>query len=295
MFERSRRRAARQQAAALADLAAQLAADKKFRKRLLKASGHGVRAKRRVWRQLGLLALAGRIAADSELRGELAEMFDDLQAALQRAERKRRRRLRKTLLIVGGAGAAAATALQARDTFGRRLDLSRIAPLGGPRTIQESIEIDTPVSTAYNQWTQFEEFPRFMEGVEEVRQLDDTLLHWGASIGGKRVEWDAKILEQHPDRQISWVSQDGRNTRGTVSFEVLGESRSLISLSMSYKTRGLRESVGSAAAVDRRRVRGDLKRFKELVESRGSESGGWRGDVSAGSASSGTSSGEQNT
>ena len=148
--------------------------------------------------------------------------------------------------------------------------------------VEESIEVNVPVSTAYNQWTQFEEFPKFMEGVESVRQLDDTRLHWTASIAGKRAEWDAKILEQEPDRQISWVSEDGKATRGTVVFDEVAPSRTRIELSMSYRAEGVRESIGSAAGLDARRVRGDLQRFKELIEGRGTESGAWRGKIAAG-------------
>src|ERR687897_547759 len=148
--------------------------------------------------------------------------------------------------------------------------------------VKESIDVDVPVSTAYNQWTQFEDFPRFMEGVESVRQLDDTRLHWTASIAGKRAEWDAKILEQEPDRQISWVSEDGKATRGTVVFEEIAPSRTRIELSMSYRAEGVRESIGSAAGLDSRRVRGDLHRFKELIEGRGTETGAWREKNAAG-------------
>jgi uncharacterized membrane protein len=121
-----------------------------------------------------------------------------------------------------------------------------------------------------------------MDGVDDVKQLDDTRLHWVATIGGRTAEWDAKILEQHPDRQISWVSEDGKKTRGTVSFEPLADNRALIRLSMSYKAEGPVETLGSAAGLDRQRVRGDLQRFKELIESRGAESGAWRGEVEAG-------------
>ena len=119
-------------------------------------------------------------------------------------------------------------------------------------------------------------------GVEHVQQLDDTRLHWVADVAGKKAEWDAKILEQHPDRQISWISEDGKKTRGTVSFEPRGDSQTLIRLSMSYQAEGMAEAVGSAAGLDALRVRGDLERFKELVENRGAETGAWRGEVSAG-------------
>jgi len=123
-----------------------------------------------------------------------------------------------------------------------------------------------------------------MEGVEEVQQLDDARLHWVASIGGKRAEWYAKIIEQHPDKQVTWAGENGKTTRGTVSFEPLGADRTLVRLSMSYRPEGLRERVGSAAGLDARRVRGDLQRFKEMIESRGAETGAWRGDISSGTS-----------
>jgi uncharacterized membrane protein len=121
-----------------------------------------------------------------------------------------------------------------------------------------------------------------MEGVDHVQQLGDTRLHWAATVAGKKAEWNAKILEQHPDRQISWISEDGKKTRGTVTFEPRGDSKTLVRLSMSYQAEGPAEVLGSAAGLDSRRVHGDLERFKELIESRGAESGAWRGEVSAG-------------
>ena len=278
MFGRSRTEKAKDSAAAAGDFAGLLARDKKFRKQVLAAAGHGVRARQRAAKRLGLLAVASRIAADDELRDEVREMGRHLQAARARIEKKRSHRVRNTLLLlVGAGGAAAAAALpQAR----RRAQ--QLAGSTSPRTVAADLEVDVPVSTAYNQWTQFEEFPRFMDGVEEVRQLDDTRLHWVASVAGKRAEWDAKILEQHPDRQISWISEDGKKTRGTVSFEPVGETRTRITLSMAYQAEGVREVIGSAAGLDARRVRGDLQRFKDLIEDRGAESGAWRGEVSAG-------------
>jgi len=149
-------------------------------------------------------------------------------------------------------------------------------------TIDEEIEVGVPVSTAYNQWTQFEDFPLFMEGIDHVQQLDPTRLHWAATVAGKQAEWDAKILEQHPDRQISWISEDGKKTRGTVTFADHGPDRTVIALSMSYQAEGPAEAAGSAAGLDKRRIHGDLERFKELIESRGTETGAWRDEISAG-------------
>jgi uncharacterized membrane protein len=141
------------------------------------------------------------------------------------------------------------------------------------RTITDMVEVDVPVSTAYNEWTQFERFPDFMEGIDEVRQLDDTLLHWGASIGKRHAEWKAKILEQEPDRRITWQSVDGKETRGTVLFESAGPTKSIVRVAMSYKPEGPIETVGSAAGLDARRIREDLRRFKEQIESQRAESG----------------------
>jgi uncharacterized membrane protein len=291
MFDRGKTTVLKERAAA--DLAAQLAGDKKFRKHVLAAADHAIRANRRVWRQVGLLALVGRLAADQQLRTDVAQMARDLQAAWEQAKHHRRHRLRTTLLVLAGAGAAGGAAAAAARPQARRWLSSqgrRLSPggLAGGRVVDASIEVEVPVATAYNQWTQFEEFPEFMEGVEEVRQLDDTRLRWVASIGGKRAEWDAKILEQHPDRQISWISEDGKKTRGTVSFEKLGDGRTLIRLSMSYRAEGVREVVGSALGVDSKRVRGDLERFKQLIEDRDEPSGAWRGDIAAGTSAKAT-------
>lgn len=270
--------AVKEQAATVSELATLLARDKRFRRQLLGAARHGSRAKRRAVRQIGALNVAARLAADAELRDEVQKMTHDLQAAWATLQTKRQKShtLRNTL-VLAGAGAAVVVAVRTR---GR--SMPRIGDGSSPRTIEASIEVDVPVSIAYNQWTQFEDFPKFMHGVDEVRQLDDTRLHWVASVGGRRAEWDAKILEQHPDRQISWISEDGKKTRGTVTFEQLGADRTLVHLSLGYQTEGFVEAVGSAAGLDRRRIVGDLERFKELIEVRGTASGGWREDVSAG-------------
>jgi uncharacterized membrane protein len=272
--------AVKEQAAAASELAAQLARDRKLREKLSGAVKHGSRAKQRAARQTGLLSLVARLATDAELRAEVQQMTADLQAAGERVQAKRARShgLRNTLLLAGvGGGATLAVAV--------RKGASSMPSVGGSttsRVVESSIEVAVPVSVAYNQWTQFEEFPQFMDGVEEVRQLDDMRLHWVASVGGRRAEWDAKILEQHPDRQISWISEDGKKNRGTVTFESLGEDRTLVQLSLGYQAEGFVEAVGSAAGLDRRRIEGDLARFKELIEGRGTPTGAWREDVSAG-------------
>jgi len=281
MFGRSKPQAVKESAASGTDLAVSLAQDKKFRKQLLSAVGHGAAARQRAASRIGLVAAVHRLGTDKELRSELRQMTENLQNAWTQVEKKRSHKLRNFLIVVTGIGAAvAAVAPKARKRVPKLGDVVSGSPI--PRTITESIEVDVPVSTAYNQWTQFEDFPLFMEGVEHVEQKDDTRLHWVAKVGGKTNEWDAKILEQHPDKQISWISEDGKKTRGTVTFEPVGESRTRISLAMSYQAEGLTEALGSAVGLDERRARGDLQRFKELIESRGAESGAWRGEVSAG-------------
>jgi uncharacterized membrane protein len=278
MFGRTKTQAVKEHAASSKDFALALSRDRKFRKQLLEAIGHGAKAKRRAAKRVGFMAAATRLANDKQLRRELETMNKNLQQAWNRIERKQKRshKLRNTMLVLGGGAAAAGAALKLRG--------KPSANGTGISTIDESIEVEVPVKTAYNQWTQFEEFPLFMEGVDDVRQRDDTRLHWVATIGGHTAEWDAKILEQHPDTQISWISEDGKKTRGTVSFEPLGESKTLIRLSMSYQAQGPIEQLGSAAGLDAQRVRGDLKRFKDLIESRGTESGEWRGEIDAGKA-----------
>jgi uncharacterized membrane protein len=146
-------------------------------------------------------------------------------------------------------------------------------------SIEKSIEVKVPVRTAYNQWTQFEEFPRFMEGVEEVRQLDDTHLHWRARVGGKQEEWDAVITEQIPDERIAWRNTSGARNAGVITFHKLDPQRTKLMLQVDYEPEGAMENIGSALGVVGRRVEGDLERFKEFIESRGAETGAWRGEV----------------
>ena len=145
--------------------------------------------------------------------------------------------------------------------------------------IEKSIEINVPVRTAYNQWTQFEEFPRFMEGVKHVKQLDDKHLHWKAEIAGKEKEWDAEITEQIPDERIAWKSRQGANNAGVVTFHRLSDSKSKVMLQMEYDPEGFVENVGDTAGAVSRRVLGDLERFKQYIESRGRETGAWRGSI----------------
>ncbi len=153
--------------------------------------------------------------------------------------------------------------------------------------IEQSIEVNVPVDTAYNQWTQFEEFPQFMEGIESVRQEGDTRLYWKANIAGKDVEWEAEITEQTPDRQIAWRSTTGAYNAGTVMFSSEGGDQTRITLRLEYEPEGFFESVGSALGLVDSRVQADLERFKEFIESRGTESGAWRGEIHGGAKAQG--------
>ena len=146
-------------------------------------------------------------------------------------------------------------------------------------TIERSIEVKAPLSTVYNQWTQFEEFPQFMEGVEEVTQHDDTHVHWVASLGGTRHEWDAEITEQKPDERVAWRNTAGKDNAGVVTFHRLDDEHTRIMVQMDYVPEGIKEKLGAALGAPDRRVEGDLERFKDLIESRGVATGAWRGEV----------------
>jgi len=148
-------------------------------------------------------------------------------------------------------------------------------------TIEQSIDVDVPVTTAYNQWTQFEQFPEFMEGVKSVRQLDDRHLRWHAEVAGRDKEWEAEITEQHPDERIAWRSTTGARNAGVVTFHHLSDTRTRIMLQLDYEPEGMTETVGDALGMMSTRVKGDLARFKTFIESRGRESGAWRGDIPA--------------
>jgi uncharacterized membrane protein len=145
--------------------------------------------------------------------------------------------------------------------------------------IEQSVDVNVPVHVAYNQWTQFEEFPRFMEGVEEIRQLDDKRLHWRAKVGGKEKEWDAVITEQIPDQRIAWKNTTGAKNAGVVTFHHISDKTTRVMLQLEYDPEGIIENVGDAVGVVSSRVKGDLERFKEYIERRGSETGAWRGKI----------------
>ena len=148
-------------------------------------------------------------------------------------------------------------------------------------SVQESIEVNLPVSTVYNQWTQFEDFPQFMGGITSVTQLSDDRLEWVAEIAGVRRRWEAKILEQVPERKIAWAATEGATNAGAVTFQDLG-GRTLVHLSLEYEPEGLVEKVGDKLNVVENRAKGDLERFKNFVESEGYATGAWRGSVNPG-------------
>jgi len=157
--------------------------------------------------------------------------------------------------------------------------LKKTRDSGTMSSITESIEVNVPVRTAYNQWTQFEEFPRFMDSVQEVQQLSDTRLHWRAKVAAKEEEWDAEITEQVPDKRIAWRSTSGVRNAGVVTFHRLSDNSTRITLQMDYDPQSFTEQIGDALGAVRMEVRGNLKRFKEMIEGRGTESGAWRGTV----------------
>jgi uncharacterized membrane protein len=146
-------------------------------------------------------------------------------------------------------------------------------------SIEKSIDVNVPARTAYDQWTQFEEFPKFMEGVIAVRQMDDKRLHWETNIGGKAEVFEAEITEQIPDKRIAWKSTSGAKNAGVVTFHTLSDTTSRVMLQMEYDPQGFVENAGDWLGVASMRVKGDLDRFKEFIEERGTETGGWRGEV----------------
>ena len=147
--------------------------------------------------------------------------------------------------------------------------------------VEKSVTVDVPISTAYNQWTQFEEFPQFMGGVQKVEQLDDQRLHWVAEIAGVRREWYADILEQRPDEKIAWAATEGATNAGAVYFISAGPSQTNVTLELEYEPEGLVEKAGDALNIIERQAASDLEKFKTFIESRNVESGAWRGEVGA--------------
>ena len=154
-------------------------------------------------------------------------------------------------------------------------------------TVTATIDINAPISTVYNQWTQFESFPQFMSGVDEVRQVSDTLTHWEVSIAGVDREFDAEIVEQHPDERIAWNSVGGENHAGVVTFHRIDDDRTRVALQLDWEPQGVVEKAGALLQVDDIQIDRDLNRFKELMEENGFETGAWRGDVDRASDATG--------
>lgn len=146
-------------------------------------------------------------------------------------------------------------------------------------TIEKSIEVEVPIHTAYNQWTQFAEFPQFMEGVEEVQQLSPTLTHWRTKIAGVKREFDARIVRQQPDTLVEWQTLGSPQQSGVVTFRPVDPAHTEVTLLMDFEPEGLAEKAGDAIGLVDRRVQNDLERFKSFIESRGAETGAWRGRV----------------
>jgi uncharacterized membrane protein len=146
--------------------------------------------------------------------------------------------------------------------------------------VEKSITVNVPVHAAYNQWTQFESFPKFMDGVKAVRQKDDTHLHWQAEVAGKKEEWEAEIIEQVPDRKIAWRSTTGAPNAGIVMFQPISDNATQVKLQLEAEPRSMTEKVGDKAGMLDRQVKGDLEKFKEFIESRGGQpTGAWRGEI----------------
>ena len=145
--------------------------------------------------------------------------------------------------------------------------------------IMEAVDVHVPVRTAYDQWTQFETFPSFMEGVKSVRQLDDTTLEWVADVAGREKRWKATITEQEPDQRIAWTSTQGAHNAGVVTFHRIDDGTSRVTLQLDVDPEGPVENVGDALGLVTRQVKGDMERFKDFIEARGTETGSWRGEV----------------
>ncbi len=147
-------------------------------------------------------------------------------------------------------------------------------------TVKESVEVEVPLHTAYNQWTQFEEFPKFMEGVDEVVQLDERRSHWRTSIAGVSREFDTEIVDQLPDERVAWRTTEGEvKQKGVVTFQKLDDRHTRVNLAVDFTPEGVAEKAGDAMGMVDRRVKGDLRRFKDYIEQRGVEEGGWRGRI----------------
>jgi uncharacterized membrane protein len=148
--------------------------------------------------------------------------------------------------------------------------------------VTETIEVDVPISVAYNQWTQFEDFPQFMGGIDSVTQIDDTHLHWVASIAGVRREWTAVITEQVPDKRIAWTATEGTTNSGLVTFDPVGPASTRVSLTLEFEPAGVAETVADKVGLVRSETQADLERFRDFITTRGAATGAWRREVHGG-------------
>ncbi|UFU08192.1 SRPBCC family protein [Ruania halotolerans] len=147
-------------------------------------------------------------------------------------------------------------------------------------TVEESVDVNVPITTVYNQWTQFEDFPEFMDGVVSVTQIDDRHNHWVTEVGGQQREFDTEITEQHPDERIAWTSTSGEvDHGGVVTFHRLSDSVTRVMVQIDWAPQGVAEKVGAAVGADAHRVKADTKRFKAFIEDRQRATGAWPGDV----------------
>jgi uncharacterized membrane protein len=146
-------------------------------------------------------------------------------------------------------------------------------------SITKSVDVHVPIEKAYNQWTQFETFPQFMGGVDEIKQLDDRHLHWKVTVGGQHREFDAEVTEQHPEERVAWRSIDGKTHAGVVTFHKLAPDETRVTVQMEWQPEGIAEKAGSVVGIDDRQVSSDLDKFKEFIENRSKETGAWRGDI----------------
>ena len=146
-------------------------------------------------------------------------------------------------------------------------------------SVTKSIDVNVPISTAYNQWTQFETFPEFMGGVDKVTQLDDRRLHWKVTVGGQTREFDAEVTEQNPEERVAWKSIDGETHAGVVTFHKLADEETRVTVQLDWQPDGIVEKAGAVVGIDDHQVSSDLDKFKSFIESRGSETGAWRGEV----------------
>ena len=146
-------------------------------------------------------------------------------------------------------------------------------------SVTKSVDVHVPIATAYNQWTQFETFPEFMGGVDQITQLDDRRLHWKVTVGGQEREFDAEVTEQHPEERVAWKSTDGKTHAGVVTFHKLDEDETRVTVQLDWEPEGIAEKAGAAVGIDDHQVSSDLDRFKTFIENRAKETGAWRGDV----------------